>query len=68
MSDAIRERGQLHAALHEANRNYMELRAVNEQLRAALNEAVLQLEYLHRKFRETGSGNAVIARAREALK
>jgi hypothetical protein len=37
------------------------------ELRAALAEAVLQIEYLHEKFRETGSGNAVVARIRNLL-
>lgn len=38
-----------------------------EDLRAMLKEAVLQIEYLHEKFGETGSGNAVLARARNLL-
>jgi hypothetical protein len=44
-----------------------ELRAEIERLRAALNEAINQIEYLHNKFRETGSGNAVVARIRHLL-
>lgn len=34
---------------------------------AALAEAALQLEYLHEKFTETGSGNAVLARIRDVM-
>jgi hypothetical protein len=44
-----------------------ELRAEIERLRAALNEAINQIEYLHNKFRETGSGNAVLSRIRDEL-
>jgi hypothetical protein len=33
----------------------------------ALEQATLQIEYLHEKFQPTGSGNAVAARARAAL-
>jgi hypothetical protein len=39
-----------------------------ERLRAALEEARLQIEYLHDKFRETGSGNAALARIDAARK
>ena len=38
-----------------------------DRLRAILAEARLQIEYLHEKFGETGSGNAVLARITEAL-
>jgi hypothetical protein len=34
----------------------------------ALNEASIQIEYLHEKFGETGSGNAVLTRVRAAIK
>lgn len=45
-----------------------DLRRVNDSLVAALNEAVLQIEYLHEKIgKETGSGNFVLACARRAL-
>jgi hypothetical protein len=44
-----------------------ELREENEELRKALAEAVLQIEYLHGRFEETGSGNTVIARSRALL-
>lgn len=37
-------------------------------LREALNEARLQIEYLHGKFSATGSGNAVLARIDETLR
>lgn len=43
------------------------LKAEREALRAALNEARLQVEYLHGKFVATGSGNAVLARINAAL-
>ena len=33
----------------------------------ALREAVLQIEYLHDKFQETGTGNAVLAKLKAAL-
>jgi hypothetical protein len=33
-----------------------------DHLRDLLREAALQIEYLHAKFQETGSGNAVLAR------
>jgi hypothetical protein len=33
----------------------------------ALQDAVSQIEYLHEKFVETGSGNAVIARCRAVV-
>ena len=33
----------------------------------ALRNAVLQIEYLHEKFQETGSGNTIIARSRAAI-
>lgn len=39
----------------------------NERLREVLAEAKLQIEYLHDRFKQTGSGNAVIARINEAL-
>ncbi len=39
----------------------------NKRLRELLREAALQITYLHEKFRETGSGNAVIARIESEL-
>jgi hypothetical protein len=47
-----------------ANRDLI---AAAPDLAAALAECVIQIEYLHEKFSETGSGNAVLARARAAL-
>lgn len=47
--------------------------AINQQARNlieledALSECVLQIEYLHGKFGETGSGNAVLARAKALI-
>lgn len=49
---------------YETVRDIIESR---NRLRAALAEARLQIEYLHEKFGETGSGNAVLARITEAL-
>lgn len=40
---------------------------VTEVLVAALHDAKLQIEYLHEKFRETGTGNAILARINIAL-
>jgi len=37
------------------------------KMRAALEEARLQIEYLHSKFQETGTGNQTLARIEEAL-
>jgi hypothetical protein len=52
----------------EANAALIVLAVNNhEKLVAALREAILQVEYLHAKFQETGSGNAVLAQARAAL-
>ncbi len=44
-------------------------RAVNahDDLIEALREAERQIEYLHGKFQETGSGNQVLARIRAAI-
>lgn len=52
------------AGLHEGVR-LAEARA--DELEELLAEARLQIEYLHDKFKETGSGNTVIARIRLAL-
>lgn len=41
--------------------------AETERLKDVLREARLQIEYLHEKFQETGSGNAVIAHINHAL-
>ncbi len=38
-----------------------------DRLRATLREAESQIEYLHEKFRETGSGTAVLERIRRDL-
>lgn len=37
------------------------------EIKEALEEAKQQIEYLHNKFSETGSGNAVIARIESAI-
>lgn len=38
-----------------------------EMLRATIHEAGLQIQYLHEKFRQTGSGNAVLAKIATVL-
>lgn len=38
-----------------------------EEARAALQEAALQIDYLHKKFQVTGTGEATLARIRAAL-
>ena len=38
-----------------------------KELMVALNGTILQIEYLHVKFQETGSGNAQLLLAREVL-
>lgn len=43
------------------------LRARVRELEGVLTGARLQIEYLHEKFRETGSGNAVLAGIKAAL-
>lgn len=39
----------------------------NEELRALLAEARLQIEYLQDRFRQTGSGNGVLAKINAVL-
>ena len=38
-----------------------------ELLRRTLHEAALQIEYLHEKFHETGTGNATLAKIASVL-
>jgi hypothetical protein len=38
-----------------------------QNMQEALQEAQLQIEYLHGKFSETGTGNKVLAKIKEAL-
>lgn len=45
----------------------LRLKSLNAELNDGLVEAVLQIEYLHEKFQETGSGNAALARIRSLL-
>ena len=47
--------------------DYARLQARVEQLEAAMLEAKLQIEYMHGKFGETGSGNAVLDTLRRVL-
>jgi len=39
----------------------------NARLRDIVQECTIQIAYLHEKFAETGTGNAVLARARAAV-
>lgn len=41
--------------------------ATAPEMLEALKEAALQIEYLHGKFKETGSGNATLARVQDAI-
>ena len=43
------------------------LRAERDELRTMLREAALQIEYLHERAGQTGSGNAVLTRIDAAL-
>lgn len=45
-----------------------QLEAINKDLLYACQSGVLQIEYLHRKFKETGSGNHTIARLQQAIR
>lgn len=54
----------LHGSSDEANAHLI---AAAPELYAALEEARLQIEYLHEKFSETGSGNNVLAKIDAAL-
>lgn len=54
----------LHGSSDEANANLI---AAAPELYAALSEAKFQIEYLHEKFAETGSGNNMLAKIDAAL-
>jgi hypothetical protein len=41
---------------------------VNAKMLEALKESKLQIEYLHERFWETGSGNMVLAKIQSAIK
>jgi hypothetical protein len=43
------------------------LREENERLREGIRDAILQIDYLHGKFEETGTGNAIISRLETML-
>jgi len=60
------ERAAAEAAIAEQDATAHLITAAPE-LYYALAEAALQLEYLHEKFTETGSGNAVLARIRDVM-
>jgi hypothetical protein len=56
------------ALIFEAADALSRLSEDKKRLEEALEESILQIEYLHGKFSETGTGTAVIASARSALK
>ena len=43
------------------------LKAVNAQMLEALQDAEIQIEYLHEKFKPTGSGNKTLSLIRSAI-
>ena len=51
---------------HEDDKGYVHA-DLADTLAEAAEEATQQIEYLHGKFQETGTGNAVIARLESAL-
>lgn len=53
-------------AYHSTYGNGIHPSAVKE-LYECLQEAILQIEYLHGKFGETGSGNAVLSKCKTAI-
>lgn len=55
------------SSIADLERRLSATRAELAEARAAIGEAILQIEYLHEKFRETGSGNNVLARLHAAL-
>jgi hypothetical protein len=63
----------IEAAMEHASKQAQDIVALGQlagraaELEAALREARLQIEYLHGKYQETGSGNAVLARIDAAL-
>ena len=48
-------------------RRVLKLESAKKELLDMLVEAVLQIEYLHEKFKETGSGNSVITKAKRLI-
>lgn len=56
-----------HTAFCEVSEECDRLTAEAARLRAALQEARIQIAYLHEKFTATGSGNQVLARIDAAL-
>jgi len=53
--------------LHDAKIRYCPRHKAAPSMYEALQQALLQINYLHGKFKETGSGNQVIARIQQAL-
>lgn len=43
-------------------------RIIESEYAPVLLEAMLQIEYLHKKFKETGSGNQILAKLRGSVK
>lgn len=52
---------------YECDVRIQALERENKALREALREAEIQIRYLHDRFKETGTGNAVIARIQALL-
>lgn len=44
-----------------------ELENKNSKLLDCIQEAILEIEYLHNKFQETGTGNTVVAKLKAAI-
>lgn len=57
----------LKAANQQIQKERNKMEAEKAELITALHEACLQIEYLHGKFEETGSGNSVLSRANRIL-
>lgn len=55
--------------VNKPNQDTQELvsKSVAEELLHQLISCTLQIEYLHGKFGETGSGNSVLSRAKDAI-
>lgn len=48
--------------------DYQSLQSERDKLVEVLRECEIQIEYMHEKFKKTGSGNAVLAQISRALK
>lgn len=65
LASAVKVIGDVIETMNDENEK---LRACRDRLVEALEEAILQIEYLHKRFETTGSGNSTITKAKEALK